>query len=469
MIASPSISRAGNGRGETKAVPEEEQQVSMESVRKEPLAQNLMEIVTSRDNLNEAYKRVKSNKGSGGVDGMSVDGLSEYIKSNKEEIVNALLDGSYQPMAVRGVEIPKPKGGKRQLGIPTVLDRVIQQAIHQVLEPIFEPLFSNSSYGFRPRRNAHQALDAARAYVASGREWVVDIDLAKFFDQVNHDILMSRLARVIGDKILLKLIRKFLQAGMMSNGVVIERRTGTPQGGPLSPLLSNIMLNELDKELEKRGHTFCRYADDCNIYVSSKEAGDRVMQSIKQFLATKLRLEINEDKSAVAMVSERQFLGYRIEESGYLVISPNALQQMKNKVRQITRRSRGISFETVLEELNRYLSGWHRYFSLHSGSNLFKKLDQWIRRRLRCFRLKQRKRPKSVIKYLVTLGLSESKARRLAMSGKGWWRKSCNPNINIAMPIEWFNKLGLVRLYNKSPRVKSSIKTAVCDIARTVV
>jgi len=341
--------KSGTGTGSR-----EGQQVSVESRAKETLTQNLMEVVCSRNNLNRAYKRVKSNKGASGVDGMTVKELGAYIRANKEDLVSSLIEGRYQPQTVKGVEIPKPKGGTRQLGIPTVLDRLIQQAIHQVLEPIFEPKFSNSSYGFRPRRSAHQALRSASGYVKSGKEWVVDIDLARYFDQVNHDILMSRLARVIGDKVLLKLIRRFLQAGMMVNGVVMERQAGTPQGGPLSPLLSNIMLNELDWELESRGHTFCRYADDCNIYVSSEQAGYRVMESVKRFLATKLKLQINEAKSAVAQVNTRQFLGYRIGLDGRLSVSDDSLKRMKDKVRQLTKGNRGVSLEWVINSLNIY-------------------------------------------------------------------------------------------------------------------
>lgn len=267
-MSKPIITHGARGKSGTGTAAYEGRQVSLESTEKETLAQDLMKIVCSNGNLNRAYKRVKSNKGALGVDGMTIDELGPYIKMHKDGIILSLLEGRYQPQAVKGVEIPKPKGGMRQLGIPTVLERLVQQAIYQVLEPLFEPKFSDPSYGFRPKRSAHQALKAASEYVKSGKVWVVDIDLAKFFDQVNHDILMSRLTKVVGDKTLLKLIRKFLQAGMMTNGVVMERQAGTPQGGPLSPLLSNIMLNDLDLELERRGHTFCRYADDCNIYVT---------------------------------------------------------------------------------------------------------------------------------------------------------------------------------------------------------
>lgn len=443
------------GKSGTGAATFEGRQVSVESTAKETLAQDLMKIVCSRDNLNRAYKRVKSNKGAAGVDGMTIDELGPYIKMHKDEIVLSLLEGRYQPQAVKGVEIPKPKGGTRQLGIPTVLDRLVQQAIHQVMEPLFEPKFSESSYGFRPKRSAHQALKAASEYVQSGKAWVVDIDLAKFFDQVNHDILMSRLTKVVGDKTLLKLIRKFLQAGMMANGVVMERQAGTPQGGPLSPLLSNIMLNDLDWELERRGHTFCRYADDCNIYVGSEQAGRRVMESVRQFLTTRLKLQINEAKSAVGQVNERQFLGYRIGLNGWLRASDDSLKRMKDKVRQLTKGNRGISLEGVVSSLNIYLPGWFQYFSKTKSVSLFRDLDSWIRRRLRCYRLKQRKRKWPMATFLMKLGIDRHNAWRLATSDKSWWRKSHNPIINAAMSNDWFETLGLFSLYEKAKALKA--------------
>lgn len=448
----PSGERGKSGTGTASC---EGQQVPVESRAKKTLAQDLMEVVCDRNNLNRAYKRVKWNKGAAGVDGMTVNELGAYIRTHKEDLNSSLMEGRYQPQAVKGVEIPKPKGGTRQLGIPTVVDRLIQQAIHQVLEPIFEAKFSNSSYGFRPKRSAHQALKAASEHVKSGKAWVVDIDMAKYFDQVNHDILMSRLARVIGDKVLLKLIRRFLQAGMMVNGVVMERQAGTPQGGPLSPLLSNIMLNELDLELENRGHSFCRYADDCNIYVSSEQAGRRVMESVKRFLATRLKLQINEAKSAVAQVNTRQFLGYRIGLSGGLSVSDDSLKRMKDKVRQLTKGNRGISLEWMIKSLNIYLPGWFQYFSKTTGISLFRDLDSWIRRRLRCYRLKQRKRKWPIATWLMKLGVSRQNAWRLAKSDKSWWRKSHNPIINKAMSNEWFETLGLFSLYTKAKALKA--------------
>lgn len=452
---SRSIPSVEVGKGRTGTESNEGRQVPVESIAKETLAQDLMEVVCSRRNLNQAYKRVKSNKGGAGVDGMVIDELSTYIKGHKEEIISSLKEGRYQPQAVRGVDIPKRKGGTRRLGVPTVLDRLIQQAIYQVLEPIFEPMFSDSSYGFRPRRSAHQALEAASGYVRSGKVWVVDIDLAKYFDQVNHDILMSRLARVIGDKTLLGLIRRFLQAGMMVDGVVLERHAGTPQGGPLSPLLSNIMLNELDKELESRGHTFCRYADDCNIYVCSEKAGRRVMDSVKRFLATKLKLQINEAKSSVAWVDQRQFLGYCIGRNGSLSMSNDSLKRMKDKVRLLTKGMRGVSFERVIKSLNTYLPGWLQYFWKSTGISIFRDLDSWIRRRLRCYRLKQRKRRWPIAQWLMTLGIDRHNAWILALSSKSWWRKSQNPIINTAMSNKWFKELGLFSLCEKAKALKA--------------
>jgi RNA-directed DNA polymerase len=449
------ISHGMRGKSGTGTGQQVGQQVSMASTDKNTLTQDLMEVVCSRDNLNRAYKRVKSNKGGPGIDGMSIEALGFHIKSHKEEIISSLLEGRYQPEVIKGVNIPKPKGGTRLLGIPTVLDRLVQQAIHQVLEPLFDSGFSESSYGFRPKRGAHQALEAASAYVASGKEWVVDIDMAKYFDQVNHDILMSRLARTVGDKTLLKLIRKFLQAGILLNGLVMERQAGTPQGGPLSPLLSNIMLDELDKELEKRGHSFCRYADDCNIYVGSEKAGQRVMASIKQFLGTKLKLQINEAKSGVSRVEKRTFLGYRIDSSGRLLVSHESLKRMKDKIRQLSKGNRGISFNSMIYELNCYLPGWFQYFSRVEGISLFRNLDSWIRRRLRCYRLKQRQRKWSIAKYLMTLGISRANAWHLAKSDKSWWRKSHNPIINMAMSNKWFETLGLFSLHAKACALKA--------------
>lgn len=435
------VSEGGNG-----ANLQEEQQTS--KVRKEPctLAINLMEKICDRTNLNHAYKRVKANKGAPGVDGLTIKDLGEHLSNHKEQLIQSLLDGSYKPQPVRKVMIPKPGGGERQLGIPTVVDRLIQQAILQVLEPMFDPGFSESSYGFRPKRSAHQALKKAQEYVEEGHVWVVDMDLEKYFDRVNHDILMSRLARRIGDKRLLKIIRRYLTAGIMQEGVVMMRHEGTPQGGPLSPLLSNILLDELDKELERRGHKFCRYADDQNIYVRSKRAGERVYASLKQFLETKLKLKVNDEKSALALVEERKFLGYRLLNDGKLTIAPKTLERAKDKIRRLTQRNRGRSLDQVLRELNSYLNGWLNYFKLAHAKSLMGKLDSWIRRKLRCYKLNQRKRGPSIAKLLMSLGIDEIKSRKLGSSGKGWWRLSRTQAVHRALNNDWFKQKGLINL-----------------------
>lgn len=429
----------------------------------------LMEQICEVANLNQAYKKVKANKGAPGVDKMSVDAVAAYVRSHREEFLGALLDGSYQPNLVRGVQIPKTDRSMRQLGIPTVLDRIVQQAILQVLEPIFEPMFSASSYGFRPGRSALMALSQAKKYVESGLTYVVDMDLEKFFDRVNHDILMSRLSRHIGDKRLLRIIRGYLTAGLLQDGMCMKREMGTPQGGPLSPLLSNILLDELDKELEKRGHKFCRYADDCNIYVGSERAGRRVLASLKQFIATRLKLKVNESKSAVAHVNQRKFLGYSFRGQGKLRVAEQSLTKVKKRVRELTSRNRGRSLEAILKQLNQHLNGWISYFRLSESPSVMQDLDSWIRRRMRCYRLKQCKRAYTISKYLMKLGLSEQEAWKLGLSSKGWWRLSRNPNINQAMPIKWFKELGLVSLESKLTEFRSLIKTAGCDNARPVV
>ena len=411
------------------------------------LPDNLMEQVVARSNLNRAYHRVRSNKGSAGVDGMTIDQMRDWIAEHKETLIASLLDGSFQPSSVRGVQIPKPGGkGMRQLGIPTVIDRLVQQAILQVLDPILDPTFSESSYGFRSGRGAHGALLAASKYVEAGRTIVVDMDLAKFFDRVNHDILMSRLVRHISDKRLLRIIRRFLVAGMMQDGVCIERHEGTPQGGPLSPLLANLMLDDLDKELESRGHCFCRYADDCNIYVRSQAAGERVLQSVTRFLEKKLKLEVNAEKSAVAVVNERQFLGHRLMLDGNLTVAPKSLRRAKDRIRQITRRNRGSSFERVLGEVNSFTTGWVTYFRHARCSGLLRNLEGWIRRKLRCYRLKQCKRARTIAKFLQGLGVSWNQSWTTAASGKGWWRMSGTPSAHHGMSNRWFEQLGFVSL-----------------------
>lgn len=412
------------------------------------MSNELMEAICASSNLNNAFKQVKRNKGAAGVDRLTIQATEEWLRENNNarEFRQQLLDGHYHPQAIRGVKIPKSDGSERQLGIPTVLDRWIQQAIAQVLTQIYESHFSNSSYGFRPKRSAHDALKQASIYVKSGKVYVVDVDLEKYFDSVNHDRLMSRLSKEIGDKRVLKLIRQYLTADLLQNGLVEQRQKGTPQGGPLSPLLSNIVLDELDKELEKRGHSFCRYADDCNIYVSSQAAAERVMASVKDFIESKLKLKVNDLKSACAVVSERQFLGYRIHKSGDLALSPKTQLRMKRRVRELTYRNRGRASEQIIAELNQYLRGWLHYFRLANMTTHLRSLDEWIRRRLRCYRIKQRKRSYSIASWIISLGVKASLAWQLATSSKSWWRLSMNPVINQALPNAWFKKQGLYSL-----------------------
>ncbi len=423
-----------------------EPQSSTARNRQRTLTKALMEEIAGSANLNRAYARVKANKGAAGVDGMSVTELLPWIKVHRDRLIVSLIDGSYQPTTVRGVEIPKPGGGVRQLGIPTVVDRLVQQAIAQVLEPILDPTFSTSSFGFRPGRSAHHALAQAQQYVADGRRIVVDIDLEKFFDRVNHDVLMARLAQRIGDKRLLALIRRFLQAGLMQGGVCIERHEGTPQGGPLSPLLANLLLDDLDKELERRGHRFCRYADDCNIYVRSQAAGERVMVSVVAFLESKLRLKVNVQKSAVAPVMERSFLGHRLLFDGRIGIAPKSLDRAKAKLRRLTRRNRGIALERMIADVNGFTTGWVTYFRHASCKDTLGELDKWLRRKLRCVRLKQCKRAKPMSDFLRKQGVPAWRTWTLAASGKGWWRRAASHTAHEAMPTAWFEAIGLVAL-----------------------
>ncbi len=441
------LRHGATGEGGTGPGAREEPQALTAWEQQRALTRMLMEEVARSANLNQAYKRVKAIKGAAGVDAMSIAELLPWLRTNRERLIASLLDGSYQPKTVRGVEIPKGGGGTRQLGIPTVVDRLVQQAILQVLEPILDPTFSSSSFGFRPGRSAHRALAQARSYVADGRGIVVDIDLEKFFDRVNHDILMTRLARRIGDKRLLKIVRRFLQAGMMQAGVCIERHEGTPQGGPLSPLLANLLLDDFDKELERRGHRFCRYADDCNIYVRSEAAGERVMASVVAFLEGKLRLKVNRAKSAVAPVRERSFLGHRLLSDGRLGIAPKSLARAKERLRRITRRNRGIALERMIAEANSFTTGWVTYFRHAAGKSALRDIDDWLRRKLRCVRLKQCKRAKPIADFLVKHGVPERRAWLLAAAGKGWWRRSGSPPANEAMTLQWFGELGLVSLH----------------------
>ena len=423
------------------------QQIPLALKEKETLAYRLMEKVCEPRNLNRALKRVKANKGAPGCDGMTVRELSKHFKQNRNNLVWSLLEGTYRPQPVRGITIPKPNGGERQLGIPTVVDRLVQQAIHQVLEPILDPNFSESSFGFRPGRSAHGALKQAQEIVRGGRRWVVDIDIEAYFDNVNHDILVSRLARRIGDKRLLKLIRRFLQAGLMQDGICHQRVKGTPQGGPLSPILSNLMLDDLDKELEKRGHLFCRYADDCNIYVHSERAGERVLTSVRDFLRKHLRLEINPMKSAVALVSERQFLGYKFNEKCELGISKKSMKRVKERIRGLTRRNRGINIGEMIRDLNRYLRGWMSYYRLVDRPSWFEGLDGWIRRRLRCFRIKQCRTWLNVAKEYGQLSYKElHRILRAHREGGGLWYKSNTYVAKWIFSVSWFNSQGLQSL-----------------------
>jgi len=444
LRASPRHDATGDGGTGTGAFEEPQAATAWERQRASTTA--LMEVIAGSANLNQAWKRVKANKGAAGVDGMSVADLLPWIRANRDRLIASLLDGSYQPNTVRGVEIPKPGGGMRQLGIPTVVDRLVQQAIQQVLEPILDPTFSPSSFGFRPGRGAHDALAQARTYVADGRSIVVDLDLEKFFDRVNHDVLMSRLARRIGDKRLLKIVRRFLQAGMMQGGVVIERHEGTPQGGPLSPLLANLLLDDLDQELERRGHRFCRYADDCNIYVQSEAAGERVMVSVIAFLEGRLRLKVNRQKSAVAHVEKRSFLGHRLLRGGGLGLAPKSLARAKERLRRLTRRNRGISLERMVGEVNSFTTGWVTYFRHAACKSALGETDDWLRRKLRCVRLKHCKRTKPIADFLRECGVPEWRAWRLALSGKGWWSLAKSPQAHEAMTIAWFEGIGLVNL-----------------------
>jgi len=444
----PQAPRPDSG-GEEVIQPSEpgESQAITAKARQRALTAHLMERVCETENLNRAYARVKANKGSPGVDGMSVGQLGAWIERHKQEFVASLLDGSYQPQPVRGAQIPKPGGaGMRQLGIPTVVDRLVQQAMLQVLDPILDPTFSPHSYGFRAGLGAHDALEKAREHVADGRDIVVDIDLEKFFDKVNHDILMARLGRWVGDRRMLKIIGRFLRAGLMQNGVRVSREEGTPQGGPLSPLLANLLLDDLDKELEKRGHKFCRYADDCNIYGASQAAGERVLASVSEFLEKKLRLRVNREKSAVAFVREREFLGHRLLPGGKLGIAPRSLDRARERLRRTTRRSRGVSFEQVIGEINEFTVGWVAFFRHAACKTHLTAMDQWLRRRLRCLRLKQCKRTRTIARLLQRLGVPKDRAWIGAASGKGWWRCADTPPVHEGMSAAWFKSLNLVSL-----------------------
>ena len=438
------------GRGEAPRVVGEGTEASVADRKSEnPVStEQLMEEVCKRENLKKALKRVKSNGGSPGIDGMKVGDLSTYLKSHWPTYREQLLRETYRPQPVKRVEISKPDGGVRKLGIPTVMDRFIQQAMLQVLQSRWDYTFSAYSYGFRPLRSAHQAVTQAQQYITSGYNYVVDIDLEKFFDKVNHDRLMSTIAKRVEDKRMLKLIRAYLVAGVMENGLVSPTEKGTPQGGPLSPLLSNIVLDELDRELEARGHKFVRYADDCNIYVRTERAGHRVMRSITRFIEGKLKLKVNEAKSAVDRPWNRKFLGFSYTFGSEVKrrISPKALERFKVRVRELTRRSRGVSISQMVEQLSKYLQGWGNYYGYCQTPSVLEKLDSWIRRRLRCAYWKQWKRGRTRFKRLRSLGLNKDLAAKMAGSAKGLWRLSQSLALSIALPGAYFESLGLPRL-----------------------
>ena len=421
--------------------------VAVTIVQTKPEAQRLMEAVVSEANMRTAYRRVRCNRGAAGVDGMTVDELREHLRRHWQAIKEKLLVGRYIPQPVKRVEIPKPQGGMRGLGIPTVTDRLIQQALNQVLQGIFEPGLSASSYGFRPQRSALQAVEQAQRYVAEGKVWVVDIDLEAFFDRVNHDILMSRVARQVEDKRVLKLIRRYLQAGTMAGGTVSPRAEGTPQGGPLSPLLSNILLTDLDREIEKRGLSFCRYADDCNVYVKTQTSGERVMAGLTRFLERKLKLKVNPTKSAVAKSSQRKFLGYTISaHTPQIRIAAPSLKRFKIKLKGLFRIARGCSLARTIGTLNPVLRGWINYYQLTRSRRPLEALDQWIRRRLRAILWRQWKRTSGKARGLIRLGIDETRAWTSAGNGRGPWWNANAMHMRHACPSAYFERLGLLSL-----------------------
>jgi len=410
-------------------------------------AGDLLEQVLARENLTRAWKRVKANKGGAGVDGRTVLDTGEYLKGAWPDIRNRLFNGSYRPAPVRRVGIPKPGGGIRELGIPTVVDRLIQQALLQVLQPLIDPTFSEHSHGFRPGRSTHEAVLEAQRHVQAGYGVVVDVDLEKFFDRVNHDILMDRLAKRVADKRVLRLIRRYLQAGTLAHGVRIDRHEGTPQGGPLSPLLANVLLDEVDRELERRGHRFVRYADDCNVYVRSRRAGERVLEALRRCYA-RLALKVNETKTAVAAVRGRKFLGYCLYTTATgevrRAVSTQALSRLRESIRQMTRRVTGRSLEQIAQDLRVYVPGWKAYFRLAQTPGVMRELDAWLRHRLRAIRLKQWRSGPTIFRELRALGASQHQAAAVAANGRSWWRNS-RMYLNRAMPMAYFDRLGVPR------------------------
>lgn len=410
------------------------------------LTKSLMEKIAEPLNLSKAYQKVLSNGGSGGVDEMTVKELQSWLGTNLNQLQHQLLQGIYKPQLTRGVQIPKPGGGKRQLGIPTVTDRLVQQALHQVLRVDYERIFSANSYGFRAGKNAHQALKQAGAYVAAGKVYVIDLDLEKFFDEVNHHRLLWLLSTRIGDKRVLQLIHRYLKAGMLQEGLTEQRIKGTPQGSPLSPLLSNIVLDELDKELERRGHCFVRYADDVKIFAGSKRRAEEVKASITRYITEKLKLKVNESKSRICKGYGLNFLGHSILTKGEIGLSKQSEQKLKDKIREVTKRNSGISLEEMLQQLRTKLQGWLNYFRYAKMSSKVEAIDGWIRRKLKCFRLKQCKRTIGIVRWLRKLGVEEKLSWRTALSGKGWWRISNSPALNIGMNKMWFAQQGYYSL-----------------------
>ncbi|MDH3442728.1 MAG: group II intron reverse transcriptase/maturase [Deltaproteobacteria bacterium] len=455
----PKFRGGGSGRN-LRDKPAKASSTTAKKANIEPSTTRMMEAVVERSNMIRALRRVERNAGSAGEDGVEVGELRGYLKAHWPRIKEKLLEGSYQPVAVKRVEIAKPSGGMRQLGIPTVVDRLIQQALNQVLSPLFDGNFSKSSYGFRSGRSAHQAVRQAQAYVAGGRRWLVDIDLEKFFDRVNHDILMARVARRVGDKGVLLLIRRYLQAGIMEGGLVTASREGTAQGGPLSPLLSNIILDDLDKELERRGHWFCRYADDCNIHVRSRRAGQRVLASARDFLERQLKLKVNLEKSAVARPWERKFLGYSMTShiQPRLKVARQSVKRIREKLKESFRQGKGRRLDRFIkQELTPILRGWGNYFQLAEVEGTFEELEGWVRRKLRQMLWRQWKRTHTRADRLIKRGLPAERAWKSAGNGRGSWWNAGASHMNEAFPKRYFDQLGLVSLLHQQRGV---LKTA---------
>ena len=436
----------GSGEGASPtAAPTREQQAFAAWREELNWEERILENIAHRYNLEHACQRVKSNKGAPGIDGMTVEELERWLNTHMAELREQLLNGSYQPQTVKGVSIPKPNGGRRQLGIPTAIDRLVQQAFVQELTPILDPQMSESSYGFRPKRSAHQALKAGSAYVENGYNIAVDLDLEKFFDKVNHDILMSRLARRIKDKRVLYYIRRMLKAGMMDNeGIKQKREQGTPQGGPLSPLLANVLLDDLDRELEGRGLHFCRYADDCMIFVRTMEAGERILRSVSQYIEKELKLKVNRQKSKVDKVWNCTYLGYIIGVEGKLRIAPASVKKLKGRIRIITRRNRPVPLREVIAELIPVVRGWTNYFKLAAINRLCQGLDEWTRRKLRCLRLKQCKHPKGIRRFLESIGVKQRMSEYIGSMGRRWWWISCSQPAHISMDNAWLRAEGYI-------------------------